>query len=270
MVLLSISIVIALLIIFGLPIAAGFWLKKKLNVPWQVMIYGVLGYFIVQALVSIIYTGLTNIIENWNTAAAGDSFLLSQILISVFLGAILGVLVRWLGMKYLKLTTIESAYSIGVGYGGAESIMLVGIPLLMTFTAMISNINIDPQTTELDPAVVTQIESLWQLDFYIPLATSLERIAAFLMHITVTLLILQVFKTKKLLWLGAAFGLEFIINGLVVGLSEAGVQFGWVILLALVFMVVNIYILYRLNAFDFALNQPEEESVEEVDLTQNQ
>jgi hypothetical protein len=90
------------------------------------------------------------------------------------------------------------------------------------------------------------------------------------MHITVTLLILQVFKTKKLLWLGAAFGLEFIINGLVVGLSEAGVQFGWVILLALVFMVVNIYILYRLNAFDFALNQPEEESVEEVDLTQNQ
>jgi len=251
MILLSISIIIALLVIIGLPIAAGFWLKNKLGVSWRVITFGVLGYFIVQVLVSLIFGGLSSVIPGWGNADTGETYLTSQILFNVFLGALLGVLIRWGGMKFLKLETLESAYGIGVGYGGAESIMLVGLPLLMTFITMVSNINIDPQNTTLDPVMVNQIEELWRLEFYIPLATALERITAFVMHITVTVLIFQVFKRKQEAWLGAAVGLEMLITGLVVGLSEAGLHFAWVIFLAVVMMFGNLYILYRLNGFDF-------------------
>ena len=254
MVLLAISIAIALIIIIGLPIAAGFFVNKKLGVSWRVISYGALGYLIVQALVSVSLNGLSNLIQDWGAAVAEGSYLQSQILFSLLLGALLGVLIRWLGMKYLKMETLKTAYGIGIGYGGAESLMLVGLPLLMTFISMLSNINIDPESTTLEPAVVEQLQELWNLQFFVPLATAVERLAAMVMHFAVTILVLQVFIRKNHLWLGAAFGVEFLINSAVVGLSELGVNYGWVILASVIFSLANLYLLYKLNAFDVGVN----------------
>ena len=257
MVLLIIAITISLLVTIALPVAAGFWLNNKFKIPWRVITYGALGYFIVQALITLVFSGFNNLVQNGTIALGEESFRTAQIFLSVFLGALLGVLVRWLGMKYLNedLDNLEAAYGIGVGYGGAESIMLVGLPLLTTFITMLSNMNINLQTTNLDPAVVQQIEELWQVPAYIPLVGSLERIASFVMHITVTILILQVFKRKSKVWLLAAFGLELLVNGLIVGLAEIGLEYGWVILVALVLMVGNLYILFRLRAFEFDITR---------------
>jgi|GEM_PF-915262 uncharacterized membrane protein YhfC len=266
MVFLGISITVTLIIVIGLPIAGGFWLNKKLGTPWQMITYGVLGYFIVQVLVSLLYSGLVSLIPNWSTPGDNQTYLLSQILVNVFLGALFGVVIRWLGMRYFKLESVESAYAVGVGYGGTESIMLVGLPLLTTFFTMLTNLNIDPQTTSLDPAVVEQLNELWGLEFYVPLATAVERVAAFIMHITVTILILQVFLKKNLLWLGAAFLLEFFINGLIVGLAEAGVHYGWVVLLGVILMAGNLYLLYRLNALEFFLSAAEVQPQDETEI----
>jgi uncharacterized membrane protein YhfC len=250
MLLLSVSIVIALLITIVFPIAAGFWLKRKLGVSWRVISYGLLGYFMVQSLLNLLLNGLTTLVENGTLTFTDEGFIVLQLALSVFLAALLGVLIRWAGMKYLteKLDTLEAAYGIGIGYGGAESILLVGLPLLMTFISMLSNMNIDPLTTTLDPVVVAQLEELWQVPFYFPLAGSLERIAAFVMHITVTVLILQVFKRNQAIWLLAALGVELVVNGLIVGLAQSGLDYGWIIFITVLLMVANGYILYRLNA----------------------
>ena len=255
MILLSVSIIITLVIVIGLPIAASFWLNKKFAISWQMITYGTLGYFVVQILVSLLYSGLVSVIPNWGSSGSDQTYLLSQILVNVFLGALVGVLLRWLGMRYFKLDSLESAYAVGVGYGGAESIMLVGLPLLTTFITMLTNMNIDPQTTSLDPAAVEQLQELWQLEFYVPLATALERITAFVMHVTVTFLILKAIKRNNLLWLGTALFLEFFINGLIVWLAEAGVHYGWVVLAGMVLMIGNLYLLYRLDALDLFLQR---------------
>ncbi len=264
MVFLILTITLSLLITMALPIAAGLWLNKKLRIPWRVISYGALGYLIVQALITLGFSGFNALVENGTIILAGDALRSAQILLSVFLGAALGVLIRWLGMKFLKedLDNLESAYGLGVGYGGAESIMLVGLPLLTTFITMLMNMNIDPQATNLDPAVIQQIEELWQVPAYIPLVGSLERIAAFVMHIAVTILILQVFTRGSKLWLLAAFGLEMVVNGLIVGLAEGGLQFGWVVLVALLLMVGNLFILYHLRAFEFDITRGNERAVE--------
>ncbi|MFN2302187.1 MAG: YhfC family glutamic-type intramembrane protease [Anaerolineales bacterium] len=255
MLLLSISIVIAILVTIAFPIAAGFWLKRKLGVSWRVISYGFLGYFLVQSVLSLLQNGLTNLVDTGTLSFSDEGFIILQLVLSVGLAALLGVLIRWAAMKYLKekLDTLESAYGIGVGYGGAESILLVGLPLLMTFISMLSNMNIDPQTTTLDPAVVTQLEELWQVPFYFPLAGSLERIAAFVMHITVTILVLQVFKRNNAIWLAAAVGVEFVVNGLAVGLSQLGLAYGWIILLTVLLMMGNIYLLFQLNAVNLII-----------------
>jgi len=256
MLLLSVSIVVALLITIAFPIAAGFWLKRKLGVSWRVISYGLLGYFIVQSLLSLLLNGTATLVDNGTIPISEQGFIILQLVLSVLLAAVLGVLIRWMGMKYLteKLDTLEAAYGIGVGYGGAESILLVGLPLLMTFISMLSNMNIDPQTTTLDPGVVAQLEELWQVPFYFPLAGSLERIAAFVMHITVTVLILQVFKRKNAIWIAAALGVELVVNGLIIGLAQLGLDYGWVILLTILLMAANGYILYRLDALKLIVN----------------
>ncbi len=266
MVLLIIAITISLLITIVLPIAAGFWLNRKLSVPWRVITYGALGYFIVQALITFAFSGFNSLVQNETIALSGDSLNTAQIYLSVFLGALLGVLVRWLGMRFVNedLDNLEAAYGIGVGYGGAESIMLVGLPLLVTFITMLANMNIDPQTTNLDPAVIQQIEELWQVSATIPLVGSLERIAAFVMHITVTILILQVFINEHKIWLLAAFGLELLANGLIVGLAEVGLEYGWVILIALTLMIGNLILLYHLRAFEFDITRGNPKEGEEI------
>ena len=263
MVLLSVAIVIALLVTIGLPIAAGIWLNKHAQVPWRVITYGALGYFVVQALMTFVLIGFTALVENSTPSFSERAFFIAQLALSILIGALLGVIIRWAGMKYLKepLVSLEAAFGIGVGYGGIESIVRVGLPLMMTFFSMVSNLNIDPQTTTLEPEILTQLEALWQVQAYVPLVGSLERVAALVMHITVTLLILQAFTQKNNLWLGAAVGLEVLINGLIVGLAEAGLPYGWVILLSLVLMAGNIYLLSRLNGIIIFSQQADDDHV---------
>lgn len=261
MVLLVITVIIALLVTMGLPILAGVWLNRNFGVSWRVITLGALGYFIVQTLMTFLLGGLAALVGNNTLNLSDRNFFIVQLILSILFGALLGVIIRWAGMKYIQqpLVNLEAAYGIGVGYGGIESIIRVGIPLLITFITMLSNINIDIQTTKLEPEVLTQLEALWQVSPWVPLAGSLERIAALVMHLTVTILVLQFFTRKRVLWLGAAFGVEVVINGLIVGLAEVGLAYGWVILIAVVLMMGCIYLLYRLNAFDFDITKAHSE-----------
>ena len=253
MVFLSLSIVIALLITIALPIAVSFWLNRKRHVSWRVMLYGVLGYFIVQALVTLPFNGLALLVQEGIVVLDDPSLIVVQTIMSVLVGALVGVLVRWAGMKFVSggLDTLEGGYGIGVGYGGAESIILTGVSLLFTFVSMVSNINIDPNTTTLDPEFVTAVQEAWQMSPLIPFAISIERLSAFVMHITVTILVLQVFKRQSVLWLLAAFGLELGMNGIIVGFAEADLPVGWFVLLSVIFLAVNLYLLYRIEGFEF-------------------
>jgi len=266
MVILSIVIVFALLVTMVLPIAAGFWLKKRLGVSWRVMMYGALGYFLVQALITLIFSGFVTLVENGTLIMSVRVYALAQLILSIFLSALLGVLVRWLGMKYLKeeLDTLETTYGLGLGYGGIESLILVGFPLLTTFITMLSNIHIDPATTALDPEVVAQLEQLWQIQPYIPLAGAVERVSLFIMHITVTILILQVFKRKKPIWLAAAVGDELLVNGIIIVFTEVGLGYGWLSLISILLAAGNIYLLYKLKAFEVEFKQGEESEQAEV------
>jgi len=269
MILLMAAIFIALLVTIVLPILAGIWVNKNLAVPWRVITYGALGFFIVQLLLSLIFSGLMMLIENETLSLSEPSLYLTQLIISIFFGALLGVVIRWAGMKFLNepLVNLEAAYGIGLGFGGVESILRVGLPLLLTFITMLSNININPQTTRLDPDTIVQLEALWQVPAFVPLAGSLERLAAFVMHITVTILILQAFTRKNGLWVAAAVGLEVLVNGLIVGFAEMGLAYGWVIGVAVLLMIGNLYLMFRLHAFDFDITKVYGETSSSADLS---
>ena len=90
MVLLSFSIVFALLVTIGLPVVAGFWLNKRLKVAWQTIVLGALGYFIVQALLTLLYTAFIALMQTEGTQVLNESNELIQLAVSVLLAALLG------------------------------------------------------------------------------------------------------------------------------------------------------------------------------------
>jgi len=249
---LSIGIFIEILVTVGLPIGIGFWLNKKIGVSWRTIGYGALAYFIMQALTTIVFVGFSLLVQNDVLPLQDPALRMVQVGLSILLGAIFGVLIRWIGMNKMKedLKTLPAGWGIGLGYGGVETIQLVGLPLISTFWTMLTNINLDPATTSLSADVVAQLQNLWQVPFYIPLGGALERIGAMVMHLVVTLLILQVFQRNQKWFLVAAIGIEVLVNGLVAGLSEAGVPTGWVLLAVVILLAGNLYLLKRLNAFD--------------------
>ncbi len=54
-----------------------------------------------------------------------------------------------------------------------------------------------------------------------------------------------------------------LVNGLIVGLSEAGLDYGWIILVSVLIMAGNVYLLYRLGALTLmGFGKEEELSVE--------
>jgi len=259
MIYLTIAIIISLLVTLVLPIAAGIWVNKHLNISWRVITLGALGYLISQVLLTFLYSGYTSLTGVDPQALAEGAAFTLQVIVSILIASLLGVILRWAGMRFIKmpLVNLEAAYGIGLGYGGIESILQVGFPLLMTFLTMLQYTN--PQASGLDPLVIDQLETLWQVSPWVPIAGSLERIEALVMHITVTILILQAFTRKNPLWLGAAVGLEVLINGLIFRLAELGIPYGWVVMIAAVLMAGNLYLLYRLKAFKVTLNKAESE-----------
>ncbi len=117
MVLLSIAIVVALLITIGLPIGVAVWFNKKHHVPWRYFSYGALAYFLAQAIV-ITIDWLFALGWKWHFALTEQTlYVLHQI--SVLLTVVIGVLFRWLGMKYINedLRTLRAAYALGLDLG---------------------------------------------------------------------------------------------------------------------------------------------------------
>lgn len=254
MIWLSLAIIFALLVTIGLPVGVGFWLNRKYHVPWRMVTYGVLGYLLMQSVTALILSGVNGLMANGALVLSEEGLTAIQLVLSIVLAAILDVLVRWAIMKYFpeKLDTREAAFGIGVGYGGAESVMIVGLQLLITFITMLSNLNYQSTSSGLDVDMVTQLDALWAVSPVIPLAGSLERLAALVMHLTVTILILQFFLHKKKSYLLIAVGLELVVNGIVVGLAQSGLAYGWAVLASIILMGGNLYLLYRIKAFSLS------------------
>jgi len=252
MVLLSLAIIVALFVTIIIPIGTGFWLNKKWKVAWRVIAYGALAYFIVQILLSFLFSGFVSLIEKHSVNFTDQSLKAIQLMLSVMLGAVLGVLVRWAGMKYIKedLVNLKAAVGIGLGYGGIESLIGIGIPLVFTFITMLNNVDLEPTGASSTSDIGSQFVSLWQVQPFIPLIGSLERLAAMVMHVAVTILVLQSITRNKKVWLAAAFVLELLVNGLILGLAEVGLAYGWMALVTLVLIAGSVYLIKRLFVFD--------------------
>jgi len=124
---------------------------------------------------------------------------------------------RWMMNRDPKTWKIGVLY--GLGHGGIESIILVGVNNLAAFGLLLFLPVIQrifPQ--EITGALNQQVALLTGIPSWMPLLASWERFWTIPVHVALSVIVLQVFIRRGIKWLWMAIGFHTIVNLFVVGL----------------------------------------------------
>lgn len=175
------------------------------------------GTFVLSALV------LEQILHTVVFAAAGELLRSNIWLYAVYGGLAAGLFEetgRFLAMRFCMAKSLEKENAIlyGIGHGGIESILIVGVTyvsnLVLAVTINTGGLNailgvLDENTAATVYAQVSQLWMLAPMDF---LLAGVERISAVLLHIALSWLVYRAVKEKKRGFYLAAVGIHFAVD----------------------------------------------------------
>jgi uncharacterized membrane protein YhfC len=99
---------------------------------------------------------------------------------------------RYIGLKYLiNKEDYEEGITYGAGHGGIESILLVGINVFTVGVILLRN-------PELLPAA--QLNTITSMAWYLPLVGAYERVMTIIVHISLSVMVLESIREKTPKW----------------------------------------------------------------------
>jgi uncharacterized membrane protein YhfC len=217
-------------LMIAMPLALGVYLVRKLKLEWRVFGLGALT-FIGSQVLHIPFNAWVLAPAINNTSLAGAKSGLPLIFIALLYGLSAGVfeeVARYLVYRF-KLKEDRSwrkGMLFGAGHGGIESIILGGL-VLATFFQILALRGVDLSTVvgpdQIDLAQA-QIDAYWSAPWYAALLGAVERAAAICFHLSASILVLQVFTRRNILWLGAAISWHTLIDAFAVyGVQSWGI-----------------------------------------------
>lgn len=219
------------LLMIAIPLALGVYLRRKLNVAWRLFGIGAVTFVASQVLHIPFNSWVLNpMIERFNLSMSEP---IQLAMIAVLLGLSAGVfeeVARYLFYRFwLKKDTDRtwnSAVMFGAGHGGVEAIIL-GVLAVVAFIQLLVLRDVDLSTQvsadQLELAKM-QVETYWSLPWYAVLLGAVERVAAISFHISASVMVLQVFRRKNILWLILAVGWHTLLDAVAVyGIQTWGI-----------------------------------------------
>jgi uncharacterized membrane protein YhfC len=202
---------LAILIIIGMAVGLGLFLKRRFNLTWRLYLIGAAVFLLSQVFHIPFNIGLGLLMERGVLPPPAPEYtVLFQI---IFLGLSAGLFEE--GARYLmyRFWTREArswgkGLMIGAGHGaGGEAMIFVGLILLVNFLAMVAFRNSD-LAGMVSPAQLESLEQqvigYWSVPWYDSLIPALERAFAIILHLSLSVLVLQVFTRRQIYWLGLA------------------------------------------------------------------
>jgi uncharacterized membrane protein YhfC len=212
---------VSTLLSIGLPVGLLLIVRKKFGFPIPPMIFGIAGFILFALVLESI---LHRIVLQPN--ADGTIALRSQpFLYTLYVGLAAGIFeetARFIAFLLLKKKQkkesqenagIQTALSYGIGHGGVEAILLVGLSMInnLVLSVMI-NANLTQSLGDA-PLVTAAIDSLIQTPSFLFLVGGLERIAAMGAQLSLSLWVWSaVFKRGKMWMYPAAIFLHALID----------------------------------------------------------
>jgi uncharacterized membrane protein YhfC len=232
-----------LILLFVAPIALGFWLNRRLGLPWMLFLGGALAFVI-----------------SWIVTA----FLPLPAELGLLIAAVAQMGTLYLIYRYMLNTvkTEREALMVGVGQGGIELIILVAFLILPTFTQMQSLREANDETLidliarsddipaeEVEPSRIDElrenIDDYWSTPWYVPPVQTVATLSTLPIQMALAIVVLSAVTQNNLRPLVGAMALYFLAKSLPVFASLVGGVAAW-LLLSLIFAGVAIWFLSRL------------------------
>lgn len=249
---LFISYVISMLVMIGLPVLLAFVVTRYFKVSWWVVLAGVLTFLLSQAVHYPAVIGINALFNKGLLPVPSEKWVpLVNGVIGGLLAGICEETARWVGFKFLKRKADRygSAFALGVGHGGIESIILAVLGTGATlFTVLFYNAGGEVakgvSTNEVQ-YMLYQIEQFWTTPWVNGLLPGVERVIAMSLQIFLSTLVWKAVVDRSFIWFALAVIYHAVVDALAVYLGGIGWGY-WAIegVLAL-FLVLNIYLLYR-------------------------
>jgi uncharacterized membrane protein YhfC len=212
--------VVALIVEFGLPIGLALWLRRRFGISWRYFFYGALIFAAFQLLTRVPLVAILS--SALAPASRGETFVWAWIAGLSLTAGLFEEIGRYVGYRWLFKPgerTVENGLMYGVGHAGIESIVLVGLPVLATLINVLALSRVDLAQLNLPPEQVKQIQQLLAMPWWMPLLGAFERIATLCVHVSLSLLVLRVFQTGRLVYLWLAVGYHALVNFITVGIA---------------------------------------------------
>jgi uncharacterized membrane protein YhfC len=227
--------ILAVIIEISLPILILWYLRKKLEANYKIFLYGAGLFLFFQVVHFIILLLINDPLTSVLLYAPEESLTLVLVGISLLFGLLAGIIEevgRYLSFKYVlkKARDWKKAMVFGAGWGGIESI-IIGLIVILSLSDLlfiievgtdnyISILNETGSFTESDLIVERQVvESITWVD---PLLGALERISTLIVHISLSILVMQVFTQKKIMFLWISIILHTLFDTLAILLVQFG------------------------------------------------
>ena len=183
-----------------MPIAVGIYFIRKYETSWRVLIIG--GLMFVLSLVRIPLNQYVSMSIYYGNYGSYTFFLLAA-----FPSLTAGVFeetARYIAYTYfVKNHTMANGLTLGDGHGGAESILIVGINVLVIGYLLLTNPNAFPEY---------QLLAILSSPVYLPFVGLYERLTALIVQISLSVMVLMTFRTGRKIYFAAAILLHFLLD----------------------------------------------------------
>ncbi|MGM0368501.1 MAG: YhfC family glutamic-type intramembrane protease [Actinomycetota bacterium] len=195
--LLDISYIISFLINIGLPIGLAVFVWKKFKVSWAIFFLGMALFLVSLARIPLNGYVTSLIRQNFN------SYIIYNALFASFTAALFEEGVRVLGLGLIvRQKNYFKGLMYGIGHGGGgEAMVFIGFTGIANYVIY-----------KLFPGIIPGSEALGNIQWYLPLVGSLERIFAIAIQIFLSVLVMHAFMSKKYYFIAIAFFFHLLVD----------------------------------------------------------
>ena len=236
----------------GLPVLLAFLVVRFFKVSWWVILVGVLTFIFSQVLRYPLSLGINALFAKGIINITNNAWV--PLVNGVLAGLLAGICeetARWLGFKALrdKAEHYGSAFGLGVGHGGIESLLIVALGTGATlFTVLFYNPGAElakgVSSNEVQ-YMLFQLQQFWAAPWHTGLLPGVERIIALSTHIVLATMVWKSIADRSFLWFALAVLYHTVVDAVAVFLQGIGWGYWAIEGVLSIFLLLNLYLIFR-------------------------
>lgn len=202
------SMVAAIAIEVLLPLLLGLLAKRYLKVGWRYFAYGMLIFFLFQVATRVPVIQFVQVVGG-AVLRPGSPLFWVWVFVTALTAGLFEEVGRWVGYRWL-IRDGERTWPVGVMYGlghaGLESMLLVAGLSVVSLIGLLSlsAANLAQLPDDRRAAVAAQLTALAAQPGWFPLLGAWERACTIVIHVGLSVTVLQVFRQGSIVWLWLA------------------------------------------------------------------